>query len=443
MRRKPKLFLLIGLICIASGATPTLSDDSLEADVHARLQKVELLRGDYDKTIAEQIAGAPELQKLSAAKAKYTLEQYNLLLDAQSRALDAERLRDAQKSLMDGSAKEIAPIIHSLPAIAKLEDINRRIEEVDQQFSATRCRVESIVQAAHDVLEISDRIEPLKQRAIALGLKIARLQDTVNGQKDPGVKARNQALLDKARSLLNDLQGQIYALEGASASANVRLLDVTHVADKQDALAAAARIRAGWNRASRQRDEALAMLFELRDIATTATLTSFGSISRRTLDGQIVPVVSGKPITILPGESILTGANSGVTVRFPDGSFVVLGATANFTFGDGPTNSTLKTGLLHRIEHLLDPARKKINTPNFAIASRGTEYLLYTDEKETWCAVSSGQVAITGATPGAKPLIVNAMQRATLKAGQVSWQIQPLTADDYEHLVSSCDPLLN
>ena len=440
---KPILLLATALICIAGDAAPALADSSLEADVQARLQKVESLRGDFERTIAEQIADTPELQKISAAKAKYTLAQYDLWLEAQSNAKDAQRLRDAQKSLQDGCVKEIEPVIHSLPAIAKLEDIDRRIKQVDQQFAGTRGRVENVVQAAHDVQDIGDRVEPLKQRATALAGRIVQLQEMVNGQKDPGVKAHNQGLLDKAGSLLKDLQGQIAALDRASASANARLADATGVKDRQEALAAAARIRAGWNRASRQRDEAMATLSDLRDVAVTATLTSFGSVSRRTLDGQLVPVVSGQTVTILPGESILTGENSGVTVRFPDGSSLVLGEGSNFTSGDGRTEATLKSGLLHRIEHLMDRARKKINTPTFAVATQGTDYLLYTDEKETWCAVSSGQVEITGTAPGAKPQVVKAMQRAKLKAGEVDWHVQTITADDYERLVSSCDPLVN
>lgn len=441
--RQPRvLCFVVGLVCLAGSAPSTLAD-SLEADVQARLQKVESLRGDFERTIAEHIADTPELQKISAAKAKYALEQYDLLLEAQSRAQDAQRLRDAQKSLMDGCVKEIEPVIHSLPAIATLEDINRRIKQVDQQFAATRGRVENVVQAAHDVQDIGDRVEPLKQRATALAARIAQLQDVVNGQKDPGVKAHNQGLLDKAGSLLKDLQRQIAALDKASAAANARLADATGLADRQEAMAAAARIRAGWNRASRQRDEAIATLSDLRDIAATATLTSFGSVSRRALDGQLIPVVSGQTVTILPGESILTGANSGVTVRFPDGSSLVLGEVSTFTSGDGRADAMLKSGLLHRVERLMAPARKKINTPNFAVATRGTDYLLYTDEQETWCAVSSGQVEITGTAPGATPMIVNPMQRATIKAGGVARHVETLTADDYEHLVLRCDPTVN
>jgi hypothetical protein len=91
----------------------------------------------------------------------------------------------------------------------------------------------------------------------------------------------------------------------------------------------------------------------------------------------------------------------------------------------------------------MDPARKKIHTPTSVIAERGTDYLLCTDENNTWCAVASGQVELAGIAPGAKPVIVNPMRRATLKAGQVNWQIETLTADDYERLVSSCDPLVN
>jgi uncharacterized protein YoxC len=444
IHRKPKLLsVIVGLSCIVSSGAATLGDDFLEADVQARLQKMESLRGDYERTIAEGIADTPELQRISAAKAKYTLDQYNLLLDAQARAEDAQRLRDAQERLMDGCAKEIDPIIHSLPAMAKLEDINRRIKQVDQQFAATRGRVTNVVQAAHDVQEIGDRVEPLKQRATALQAKIVQLQDMVNGQKDPGVKAHNQGLLDKAGSLLKDLQGQIAALDKASARANARLADATGVADEQQALAAAARIRAGWNRASRQRDEALAMLSDLRDIAATARLTSFGTVSRRTLDGQLIPVVSGQPVTIFPGESIVTGASSGVTVQFTDGSRLILSENSNFTSGDGRTDATLKGGLLHRIERLIGPARRRINTPDCVIAERGTDYVLCTDEKKTWCAVASGQVELAGIAPSAKPVIVNPMQRATLKAGQVDWQIETLTADDYERLVSSCDPLVN
>lgn len=437
------LSVLIGLTCILAATAPTRADDSLEADVQARLQKVESLRGDFERTIARGIADTPELQRLSAAKAKYTLDQFNLLLDAQSRAQDAQRLRDAQKSLMDGAAKEIEPIVHSLPAIAELEEINRNIKQVDQQFADTRARVENVVQAAREVQDTGNRVEPLKQRAAALQAKLVVLQDMVNGQQDPGVKAHNQGLLDKAGSLLKDLHGQIAALEKASASANARLANATGAADGQQALAAAARIRAGWNRASRHRDDVIAILSDLRDIAATATLTSFGRVSRRTLDGQIIPVVSGQAVTILPGESILTGANSGVIVKFPDGSFLRLRENSHFTSGDGRTEATLRSGLIHRIERLLNPARKRIHTPDCVLAELGTDYVLCTDARETWCAVTSGQVELMGKTPGAKPVTVNSMQRATLKAGQTDWQIQTLTPDDYEQLVSSCDPPVN
>jgi hypothetical protein len=110
---------------------------------------------------------------------------------------------------------------------------------------------------------------------------------------------------------------------------------------------------------------------------------------------------------------------------------------------DSQVSAASPGGLLHRIERLIGPARRRINTPDCVIAERGTDYVLCTDERETWCAVASGQVELAGIAPVAKPVIVNPMQRAALKAGQVDWQIETLTADDYERLVSSCDPLVN
>ena len=415
---------------------------TLEEEVQARTEQVAALRRDYDRTM-DELEKAPALSPIAQIKSKYALLNYGLLLEAQGRQQDAERLRDSQRELMDSTRKLIDPAIHALPAVAKLEDLGRQIAAVDADYKETRNRVVAAVGAARRVREVGDRTTDLRRRQADLEAQVSRLRAKVAAQKNPALKARNQALLAQADQLLAAGRAQIEELEKSSAAASARLAEATGENDLAAAEATAERIRNAWNHASRLRDEAGELLWGLRDLSTSVTVTGTGSVSKHTPDGRDIPMDLDKPVEILPGETIRTGRNSRVDLRLIDGSVVELRENSVFTLSTTDHEDTLGGGAMHRFNRLLnhlmkDPPRR---VPNAVLAERGTDYVVTTDETRTTCAVFSGEVEFTPIDPAIKPLVVKSLQRATLKRD--GWTVETITPDNYQRLLASFDPDVN
>jgi hypothetical protein len=429
-------FCLFPAIAAADGTS------ALEAEVQARAERVATLRRDYDQAV-DELEKAPELSPIAQTKSKYVLLQLELLLDAQGHQRDAERLRDSQRQLMENTRKVIEPALHALPAVAKLEDLGQRIATVDDDYKETRDRVVAVVAAARSVQDVGDRLADLKRRQSDLETQLARLKAKVASQKNAALKAHNEALLAKADQLLADGRTQIAELEASSAAASERLAAVTSETDLVAARATAERIRLAWNHASRQRDEAAEVLWGLCDLSTTIRLSGHGNVSKHAPDGRDIPLDLKKPVELLPGESIRTGRDSEVKLRLFDGSFIQLRENSNFTLRGVDRNDFLEGGAIHRLNRLLnhlmkDPPRRTINA---VLAERGTDYVLLADETQTTCAVLNGEVEFTPTDPAVKPLVVKALQRATLTHD--GWTVETITPDDYERLLASFEPNVN
>lgn len=431
---------------LLSGMIPTVNaaadPGALESEVQARAERVAALRRDYDQTVSE-LQQAPELSPIAQTKAKYVVLQYGLLLEAQSRQQDAQRLRDAQRKLMEDTKKAIEPALHALPAYVKLEDLGRQIAAVDDDYRETRNRVVAVVAAARGAQDVGDRLANLKQRQADLETQAGRLKIKVAAQTNAALKARNEGLLAKAAELLADGRAQIEELEKSSTAASERLREATGQNDIAVAKASAQRILAAWNRASRLRDEAGDSLWGLRDLSTTVTASGSGSVSKHTADGRDIPLDLNKPIEILPGESIRTGRNTCVKLRLIDGAVLELRENSTFTLSGVDRDDFLGGGALHRLNHLLkhmlDPPRRR--TPDCVLAERGTDYVLFADEAQTSCAVFSGEVELAPTDPTAKPLVVKSLQRATLR--KAGWTVETITPEDYERLLATFEPGVN
>jgi len=415
---------------------------ALEAEVQARADRVAALRRDYDQAV-DELEKAPELSPIAQTKFKYALLQYGLLLDAQGRQHDAERLRDSQRELMENTRKVIEPALHALPAVAKLEDLGRRIAAVDDDYQETRKRVVAITAAARSVEDVGDRLSDLKRRQSDLETQVGRLKTKVAAQTNAASRARNEGLLAKADQLLAAGRAQIDELEATSADASAQLAAATGENEIAAAKATAQRIYAAWNHASRQRDEAADILWGLTDLSTTITMSGSGNVSKHTPDGQDIPLDLKKPVELLPGESIRTGGHSEVKLRLFDGSFIQLRENSIYTLRGVDREDCLGGGAMHRLNRLLnhllqDPPRR---TPTAVFAERGTDYVLSADESQTTCTVLSGEVELTPTDPAAKPLVVKSLQRATLKEG--AWTVETITAEDYERLLASFDADVN
>ena len=306
----------------------------------------------------------PSFRRSRQIKSKYALLQLGLLLDAQGHLQDAERLRDSQQQLMENTRKVIEPALHALPAVAKLEDLGRRIAAVDDDYKETRNRVVAVAAAARNVQNVGDRLADLKRRQSDLETQLVRLRAKVASQTNAAVKAHNEALLAKADQLLADGRAQIAELEASSAAASARLSAVTSETDLAAARATAERIRTRleprFPPARRSRRSSLGLVRSLqRRSRCPATATSASTLPMAATSHWIWT----NPIELLPGESIRTGRDSEVKLRLFDGSFIQLRENSNFTLRGVDRDDFLEEGAMHRLDRLLnhlmkDPPRR-------------------------------------------------------------------------------------
>lgn len=145
------------------------------------------------------------------------------------------------------------------------------------------------------------------------------------------------------------------------------------------------------------------------------------------------PLAAG--MTLLPGDRLQTGAESSLSLRFADGSRLLLGADSLLGLeqllvqGRGAlTNTQLRLeqgGADSRVEPgSTVPPRYELRTPSLNLGVRGTEFRVQAEAGRTAVQVLAGRVA---ADAGARPTALAAGQGALAQAGS-PLQVQALPA---------------
>jgi ferric-dicitrate binding protein FerR (iron transport regulator) len=287
--------------------------------------------------------------------------------------------------------------------------------------------------------EVRARLERLRASEAALKDRIVGLQALVTSQKDAQVKQYNQGLLARAETMLKDLGRTLEEIERDDAQTKARATELTSQQDEVAMRALAEQLKARWNRASRYQDDIGRLLRGLTELGTSATVSSTGGVGIRRPGQDLRPIARGQAMTLLPGDTIVTGANSHAELVLTDGSRIVLQANSQFTLDPDAGNEAagmLKQGLM-RLSELVGCRHKKIRTPTVAIAVRGTDFILTADRGQTRCLVSSGEVEVTA---GERTLVLHALEEATLSGGQEEPKASPLPAGDFDRLADEVAP---
>lgn len=106
---------------------------------------------------------------------------------------------------------------------------------------------------------------------------------------------------------------------------------------------------------------------------------------------------------LLGGDTVITGKQSSASVRFADGSRMLIGPESRFQFermsrlgpaGTADSRLRLDAGSLEtRVPPAKPPARLQIRTPTANLGVRGTEFRSRVDSARTWLEVLEGRVA--------------------------------------------------
>lgn len=160
-------------------------------------------------------------------------------------------------------------------------------------------------------------------------------------------------------------------------------------------------------------------------------------------------VVTGRqgPLTVgmrlQQGDSLDTGAQGALTVRFADGAIAVFAPNTRAVLGasrvtpDGRIRATLidlQSGSVDiTATPLKSPAsRFEVKTPRVVTAVRGTHFRVVAEEEISRHEVLAGAVALTGAAPVPVPLVQGEGLRA--QAGQLGAVVRLLPAPDVRSL---------
>jgi hypothetical protein len=293
----------------------------------------------------------------------------------------------------------------------------------------------ALLAAVHAYDGLAERLQAAREHRDTLHGSITELTPKVAAQKAGEKKTRNQEILAKAQSDLDDLSAQIDAIATSEKDSIAAIAQFTGGA-AADAVASARALIQRYQHALRLLADIHLLGKGLAGICAKPTVSAHGLVTRERVGSEAVRVLEGVDAVLEAGDRLTTGPGSWVSLTLQDGSHLTLGERSNLTIEvrDDKPCASLTSGVVRFLDQL-GSRRILVRTPASVAAVRGTDFLCEQNAEQTVYRVHSGHIELS--MNGLAPCDLGPGQRATIH-GDGSVLVEK-DADGYDLAVDGLD----
>jgi hypothetical protein len=391
------------LLLWLAGASARADGPSLTDAARDRRERVERFEKDVDDAVAE-LGKSDEYRRLSLA-----------YLEKLSQGVDASDVR-----------KEIEALPDAAPLLRRLQVLEAEPKKLEEDFAGARKELGERSNALATLRLDRDHVAELRKVEAETKRKIDALTEVVSGQKDPEVKARNEARLVKARERLAELSKEVDALAESEKTSLARVEKLTGESDPEQAIARLESERplvTLWNLASRR-------LWDARDrlcVDQGLLVRVRGQVLVKTREGDARAFTDSS--LLRAGDTITTLEGASVSLLLPTGKRLTAGPRTTVHY-DGDCD--LEKGLLR----ISNDVRRRFESPfkvriQEAITSvRGSDVVFVAESGKLRCCVREGNATIER---GDRHVDLVAGQKAEV-TGESVGEARPVSTDEFYEL---------